>query len=129
MSNLPNATTGTTPNFGRNVNQHDVQQFWNSSGRHIWDQVMSPHGQAFDAIGMEDLEADNSILLLTSFVERSAARPPVYRNKMGTYDAKSVSRALGACVEQLSRKFFGRGTTAEREDRKEQHFPSADVKG
>ena len=74
-NNNQNNNRAAAPNWSR-VGSEIPADTWESTGKTIWNLVMGPHGQAFDQIGLADLTGENSLALMTNFVERVVASPP-----------------------------------------------------
>ncbi len=65
--------------FGRDTG-HDSEQFWNSTGKFLWDQVMNASGLTYEKIEWSDIEASNSSIIMRTFVESAKKNPPLHRN-------------------------------------------------
>ena len=89
--------------FGR-ATQHSPDQFWNSTGRHLWDQVMTPAGCAIANIGMEDLVGDNSLLSMSTFALRCSQFPPASRRDGHAHAVTSCVDTLTGAIKYLRRK-------------------------
>ena len=112
-------------NHGRNVNQPMGSDFWTSTGKHCWDKAMKEYGHAFYQIGLEDLEGDNSLLILTLYVENVTTSPPTQKRGHGPYAAATVAKTMEHFINRICEKLFAPG---QREQKKNELFPSAEVK-
>ena len=112
-------------NHGHNVNQPMGSDFWTSTGKHCWDKAMKEYGHAFDQIGLEDLEGDNSLLILTLYVENVTTSPPTQKRGHGPYAAATVAKTMEHFINRICEKLFAPG---QREQKKNELFPSAEVK-
>ena len=90
--------------FGRGTG-HDAEQFWNSTGLFLWNQVMNESGLLFQNIEWSDIEASNSSIIMRTFVESAKKFPPLHKNGSKPYDDKTVTRAFSAGVAKLITKF------------------------
>ena len=125
-----NFTMGDTPqdppdipnpeSFGRDTG-HDAEQFWNSTGLYLWNQVMNESGLLFQNIEWSDIEASNSSLIMRTFVESAKKFPPLHKNGSQPYDDKTVARAFSAGIARLKQK-FGAQMRGNKEDRGD-YFP------
>ena len=85
--------------------QHNPDSFWRSTGKRVFDIVMSPIGSPFDTTVLDDLKADNSIKLMTDFCARCAANPPVSPHHKGPHNADTLVKTLTTAVAKLKSKF------------------------
>ena len=84
---------------------HDPDASWNSTHRPLFDQVMLGTGMSFANISMEDLEAENGLLLMTEFVNRCAANPPISNHTQRPFGTQTLQNCVGAVVRKLQEKF------------------------
>ena len=97
----PDVVPEEETNFGRQF-QHNTNAFWNSTGIKIFNSVMSPLGISFDDIEVEDLEGDNSIVMMSEFVERCKRRPPVSAHTRSPFKADSLMKTLSTAITEDS---------------------------
>ena len=90
--------------YSRDV-QHNPNQFWRSTGKRLWDSVMSAAGFAFDGIGIEDLEGDNSISMMSEFVIRCARSPPISPRTKQPFATSTLVDCLLTAIRELQKKF------------------------
>ena len=112
-------------NHGRNVNQPMGSDFWTSTGKHCWDKAMKEYVHAFDQIGVEDLEGDNSLLILTLYVENVTTSPPTQKRGHGPNAAAAIAKTMEHFIDRICEKLFAPG---QREQKKIELFPSSEVK-
>ena len=79
--------------YSRTTN-HDSNAFWNSTGRKLFDKVMESYPLKFDDIGLEDLEGDNSLVLMSEFVERCARSPPISKHTKRPFASTTLQDTL-----------------------------------
>ena len=60
-----NPTNGAS--FGRDTG-HESDQTWNSHGKRIFNMAMQASGMTFENLGWLDVEADNSSIIMSTFV-------------------------------------------------------------
>ena len=94
----------TVADYGRET-QHDPSAFWNSTGRHLFNQVMSDAGYNFDNIGIADLEGDNSLVLMSEFVSRCCRKPPVSRRTNNPHGTDALQTTVSEACRRLKSKF------------------------
>ena len=82
---------------------------------------MGPHGQSFDSLGLTDLMGENSISLMTQFVERAVASPPVSAHTNKPFASSSALKSFEQAMYQLKMKFQGEGINLP------EFFPSTEV--
>ena len=87
------------------VTAHDNNAFFNSTAKKLFDAVMERHGVTFDSIGLEDLEGDNSIVIMSDFVERCCRTPPISRHTKRPYSATTLADSLSCIIRKLKEKF------------------------
>ena len=90
--------------FARQTN-HNPDAFWNSTGRNVWDKVMAPFGQSIDNIGLEDLEGDNSIQLMSEFVSRCKSSPPISNHTKTPFKGTTLQDTIREACKYLQSKF------------------------
>ena len=73
--------------------------FWNGTGVKLFDPVMAPSNIEFSKIGLDDLVGDNSVVLMSEFVQLCARNPPVGRHTNASQDT------LSGAVRKLEAKF------------------------
>ena len=100
----PDVVPEEETNFGRQF-QHNTNAFWDSTGKKIINSVMSPLGIAFDDTEVEDLEGDNSTVMMSEFVERCKRRPPVSAHTRSPFKADSLMKTLSTAIRLLKDKF------------------------
>ena len=61
--------------YSRNT-AHDNNAFFNSAAKKLFDAVIERHGVTVDSISLEDLVGDNSIVIMSDFVECCKQNPP-----------------------------------------------------
>ena len=110
--------------FGRNVTHHNPNQFWNSSGKHCWDQKMQGIGCAFDQITVTDLEGDNGMHCVAQHKDLSSTSPPTQKNGSAPHSPSTIAKCLETFVNKICEKLF---QPLDRERRKEEIFPKAEV--
>ena len=70
---------------------HDNNAFFNSTAKKLFDSVMERHGITFDSIALEDLEGDNSLVIMLDFVERCCRTPPISNHTKRPYGASTLA--------------------------------------
>ena len=115
-------------NYGRTVVHPNANQLWISSGKHAWDQCMQGTGLTFNAIQISDLEGDNSLYAISTFVERASSNPPNKRIGTGPYSPKTLADILVAFTTAIIKRLFPDLGSAALERKKEEYFPKEDVK-
>ena len=85
--------------------QHNPDAFWRSTGKHIFNIVMSSIGSPFDSIVLDNLKADNSIKLVVDFCTRCAANRPVSPHHKGPCNANTLVKTLTTAIAKLKSKF------------------------
>ena len=90
--------------YSRNT-AYDNNAFFNSTAKKLFDAVMERHGVTFDSIGLEDLEGDNSIVIMSDFVERCKRNPPVSTHTKRPYSATTLADTLSCIIRKLKEKF------------------------
>ena len=103
-SNNNNHNNNMGDNFGRDTG-HESDQFWTSCGRRVWDSVMQASGMTFNNLGWSDLEADNSLLVMSTFVQSCKNNPPMRVDESGPHDSETVKKAFSTGIVQIKRKF------------------------
>ena len=90
---------------GRDV-QHDPDTFFRSTAKSMFDKVMRDGGSRLqcDNIGIDDLAGDNSLILMTEFVNFCRRRPPVKDNG-SPCAAETVQKTVSTVCHQLSRQY------------------------
>ena len=69
-----NPTNGAS--FGRDTG-HESDQIWNSYGKRIFNMAMQASGMTFENLGWLDVEADNSSIIMSTFVRSCKNNPPL----------------------------------------------------
>ena len=95
---------GNPAGYSRNTN-HDPDSFWNSTGIKLFDSVMSASNIKFSDIGLDDLVGDNSIVLMSEFVQHCGRNPPVSTHTKRPYSASTLMDTLSGAVRKLCSKF------------------------
>ena len=90
--------------YSRNT-AHDNNAFFNSTAKKLFDSVMERHGITFDSIALEDLEEDNSIVIMSDFVERCCRTPPISNHTKRPYGASTLADTLSCVIRKLKEKF------------------------
>ena len=67
--------------------------------------VMQASGMTFDNLGWTDLEADNSLMVMSTFVQSCKNNPPMRVDQSGPYDSETVKKAFSTGIMQIKRKF------------------------
>jgi hypothetical protein len=92
------------PAFAREVN-HNPDSFWESTGSTVWSLVMDPVGFHFDTIDRADVEADNSIAMMSLFVDRCRSHPPVSLFTKRPYGIESLTKTLMKAISLFKVQF------------------------
>ena len=71
----------------------------------MWDLVMQASGMTFNNLGWSDLEADNSLLVMSTFVQSCKNNPPMRVDESGPCDSETVKKAFSTGTVQIKRKF------------------------
>ena len=88
----------------RNTN-HNPDSFWNSTGVKLFDTVMARSNIKFSEIGLEDLVGDNSVVLMSEFVQPCARNPPISRHTERPFSGTALADTLSGAVRKLKAKF------------------------
>lgn len=86
--------------------QHNPDAFWTGTAKPLFGRVMASEGyKSFDDIVWEDLEADNAVVMMSDFVNRCGANPPISPHTNRPYAATTLVDALSHIIRQLKLKF------------------------
>ena len=98
--------TGTQPNasLARDDNSRNPDRLWNATAKPLWNDRMRDYG-TFDSITEDDLVADNSILLMTTFCNRVAADPPVSKKTKRPLQCETLKSVLTTIINKFKSKF------------------------
>jgi len=98
--------TGTQPNasLARDDNSRNPDRLWNATAKPLWNDRMRDYG-TFDSITEDDLVADNSILLMTTFCNRVAADPPIGKRLKTPLKYDTLKMVLTTIIRKFNNKF------------------------
>ena len=98
--------TGThaDSSLARDDNSHNPDRLWNSTARPLWNKKMRDYG-TFDSVTEDDLVADNSILLMTTFCNRVAADPPMNNRLKSPIKYDTLKAVLMTIIKKFNDKF------------------------
>ena len=90
--------------YSREV-QHDPDSFFTSTGKPLWDRVMSQGSICFDDIGVDDLIGELSLKLMGEFVSRCVSSPPVSLRTKKPFGAKTLQDTVSTVARKLKSRF------------------------
>ena len=71
----------------------------------LFDPVMAPSNIEFSKIGLDDLVGNNSVVLMSEFVQLCARNPPIGRHTKRPFYAAALMDTLSGAVRKLKSKF------------------------
>ena len=101
-----NAGNGEVNGNARDIEPERAESFWRSTGKYIWNKVMAISGLTLmDGIGWSDVEADNSISIMDTFLKSVIVNPPLVQNGTSVYKEDSILKAFSGGIRKIKQKF------------------------
>ena len=84
-------------------NVHNPDALWKSTIKPLWNKKMTHI--PFDSVTLDDLKADNSIMLMTTFCNKVAADPPISKKTKKPLTFGTLKSVLMTLIRKLTEKF------------------------